>query len=61
MKDEILQILDNADREDRNIPPTLLYNEGWMLRIILQQIKDKKIIHNDLIYPNYRALDQLKP
>ena len=52
MKSEILQILEKADKVDSNIPPTLLYNEGWMLRIILQQIKEKKIIDDDLSYPN---------
>jgi hypothetical protein len=52
MKNEILQILEKADKSDSNIPPTLLYNEGWMLRIILQQIKDKEIIHEDLSFPD---------
>ena len=48
--DEILQLLKNADQPGSNIPPTLLYNEGWMLRIILQEIKNKKIIHSDLSF-----------
>lgn len=52
MKNLILQILEKADKPDSNIPPTLLYNEGWMLRIILQQIKDKGIIHEDLLFPD---------
>ena len=52
MKNEILRILEKADKPDSNIPPTLLYNEGWMLRIILQQIKEKGIIHNDLSFPD---------
>jgi hypothetical protein len=52
MKNEIIQILEKADKPNSNIPPTLLYNEGWMLRIILQQIKEKRIIHKDLTYPN---------
>ncbi len=52
MKNEILQILEKADKSDTNIPPTLLYNEGWMLRIILQQIKEKRIVHDDLTFPN---------
>lgn len=52
MKNEIIQILEKADKPDSNIPPTLLYNEGWMLRIILQQIKEKRIVHDDLTFPN---------
>ena len=48
--DELLQILKNADKLGSNIPPTLLYNEGWMLRFILQEIKNKKIIHSDLSF-----------
>lgn len=52
MINEIVKILEKADKPDSNIPPTLLYNEGWMLRIVLQQIKEKKIIHDDLTYPS---------
>lgn len=52
MKNEILQILEKADKPDTNIPPTLLYNEGWILRIVLQQIKEKRIIHEDLSFPD---------
>ena len=50
MDDEILQLFKNAHKPGSNIPSTLLYNEGFMLRIILQEIKDKKIIHSDLSY-----------
>jgi len=52
MKDEIFQILEKANKSDTNIPPTLLYNEGWMLRIVLQQIKEKEIVHEDLSFPD---------
>ncbi len=52
MNNEILQILEKADNLDLNIRPTLLYNEGWMLRIILKQIKEKRIVHDDLTFPN---------
>ena len=50
MKKEILEILEKADKRDTNIPPTLLYNEGWMLRTVLQQIKEKRINHPDLTF-----------
>ena len=52
MKNEILQILEKADKFDTNVPPTLLYNEGWILRIILLQIKEKRIVHQDLLFPD---------
>ncbi len=31
----IAQILSKADTKETHIPPTLLYNEGWMLRLVL--------------------------
>lgn len=31
----IIEILSNADEKKTNIQPTLLYNEGWMLRLVL--------------------------
>lgn len=31
----IIDILSNADEKKTNIQPTLLYNEGWMLRLVL--------------------------
>ena len=33
--ERILQQLEACNTEDRNFPPTILYNENWMLRIIL--------------------------
>lgn len=52
MKNEILQILEMADTDHNNIRPTFLYNEGWLLKIILQQLKERKLIHPDLLFPD---------
>ena len=45
MINRISQILNLSDSENRVMPPTELYNEGWMLRIVLdwfaQQAPDK--------------------
>lgn len=35
MVESIMQILKQLDTNKPNMPPTLLYNEGWLLRIIL--------------------------
>lgn len=32
----VLEILVSAESSARRIPPTLLYNEGWLLRLVLQ-------------------------
>ena len=41
----ISKILKLADSENTVMPPTVLYNEGWMLRIVLdwfsQQVSNK--------------------
>ena len=31
----IRQLLEQLDNNERNMPPTILYNEGWMLRMVL--------------------------
>lgn len=38
----IIEILSNADEKETNIQPTLLYNEGWMLRLVLNWFADPK-------------------
>ena len=35
MLNHITQILSKADTKETHVPPTLLYNEGWMLRLVL--------------------------
>jgi len=47
MFDQITKILSNSDSKDSHIPPTLLYNEGWMLRLVLNFFA----IHNVPDYP----------
>jgi hypothetical protein len=32
----VLEILTSAESSARRVPPTLLYNEGWLLRLVLQ-------------------------
>ena len=33
--DEILDMLERVNNEERVLPPTILFNEGWMLRLVL--------------------------
>jgi hypothetical protein len=40
IKKRILSILDSIDSNQSLIPPTLLYNEGWTLRLVLAAAKD---------------------
>lgn len=52
MINDVIQILEKADSNENNIRPTLLYNEGWLLNIVLKQLKEKKIIYPKLEFPN---------
>jgi hypothetical protein len=35
LSQQFVEVLESADTESAVIPPTLLYNEGWMLRLLL--------------------------
>jgi hypothetical protein len=49
MFEHILQMMNKLDTGQPNMPPTLLYNEGWLLRIILdwysKSQSDKNLIN----------------
>ena len=48
----IIEILSNADEKKTNIQPTLLYNEGWMLRLVLDWFaKNPEIEYEGLSIP----------
>jgi len=42
MFNQIMQMLRDCDTENSVLPPTELYNEGWMLRVILNWFSEKK-------------------
>jgi len=46
MIEMITQILEKAHTKEINIPPTLLYNEGWMVRLLVE-LSIKERIHID--------------
>jgi len=38
----VTEILNRCERKDTNIPPTILYNEGWMIRLLVEiSVKEK--------------------
>lgn len=49
--DRVLTILETCSQEDPLIPPTDLYNEGWMLRIILDWFSKNKVPRHPLNFP----------
>ena len=49
--DRVLSILETCSQENPLVPPTDLYNEGWMLRIILDWFSSHKIPGNPLDFP----------
>jgi hypothetical protein len=42
MIEKISSILSSVESESRNIPPTLLYNEGWLLRLVLSWFSENR-------------------
>lgn len=34
--DKFIELLNSFDIENPNFPPTMIYNEGWMLRLVLE-------------------------
>jgi len=45
MENQVVKMLNSCDSENSVFPPTILYNEGWMLRIILDWFS--KNIHDN--------------
>jgi len=51
----IAQLLGRAQNEDRSFPATLLFEEGWMLRLVLQWFAESNSTGHDLSFaPNAR-------
>ncbi len=46
-----LNLLPNIDHENPNFPPTILYNEGWLLRLIVDWFSASKITDHPLSFP----------
>jgi len=51
--DEIKELLGELDTEKKHMPPTILYNEGWLLRVVLwclsqYQIRDAPFYFCDM-------------
>jgi hypothetical protein len=47
-----LNLLPNIDHENPNFPPTILYNEGWLLRLIIDWFSTSRISDHPLSFPN---------
>jgi len=45
---KVMKILEKAHTEGTNIPPTLLYNEGWMIRLLVEQSIENKVSIGEL-------------
>jgi hypothetical protein len=45
---EIFETIEKFDSQENNLQPTLLYNEGWMLRLVLKWFSDHKGIDHHL-------------
>ena len=48
--ERIAELLDRCDGPEKNFPPTDLYNEGWMLRLILDWLSLNPDIDHDLAF-----------
>ncbi len=48
--ERIVKLLDRCSGPDRNFPPTDLYNEGWMLRLVLDWLSVNRDIEHDLAF-----------
>ena len=50
MINQISKLLKLCESENTVMPPTLLYNEGWMLRIILDWFSDQESNNHPLSF-----------
>jgi len=46
----IHRLVDSVETEPFNFPPTLLYNEGWLLRLILEWYSKHKLTGHPLLF-----------
>jgi hypothetical protein len=51
----IHRLIDSAESEPANFPPTLLYNEGWLLRLVIDWYSNHKLTDHPLLF-QYRAI-----
>lgn len=49
--DRIAHLLEKSNTADRNFPPTDLYNEGWMLRLVLDWFSGNRNLKHELNFP----------
>jgi len=49
--ERVAQLLEKCDTEDKHFPPTDLYNEGWMLRLVLDWFSSTRDLEHDLNCP----------
>ena len=47
-----LNLLPNINQEIPNFPPTILYNEGWLLRLVVDWFSSSGITDHPLAFPN---------
>ena len=47
-----LNLLPNIDHDLPNFPPTILYNEGWLLRLVVDWFSSSGITDHPLSFPN---------
>ena len=44
-------LLSNFDPDEPNFPPTTLYNEGWLLRLVVDRFSKSGVINHPLSFP----------
>ncbi len=49
----IHRLIDAAESEPANFPPTLLYNEGWLLRLVLDWYSRHKLTDHPLLFQHH--------
>ncbi len=52
ISDTLKPLLDSCTGSTPHFPPTLLYNEGWMLRLVLHWFSMNPVIGHPLIFPS---------
>jgi len=50
MLEGIHRLIDGVESQPTNFPPTLLYNEGWMLRLVLNWYSRNKFADHPLLF-----------
>ena len=50
--DKFLNLISNIDFENPDFPPTILFNEGWLLRLIVDWFSKSGILDHPLSFPD---------